>query len=88
MPFEPQDFPAPTRRRRLLVALLAVSTALTMGWLMIYRVGAPQRVPPPPPADAARCKTGQLDACVGGRALVISMPPPVSASAPAPGVQR
>ncbi len=73
-----QNYPAPTARRRLLVLLLAVATAMTIGWLMLYRPGGVKPSGPPLPADAARCQAGQQDGCVGGRALVIS--PPASAA--------
>ncbi len=75
-----ENYPAPTLRRRLLVALLAIATAVTIGWLMIYRVGGVEHKPPPPPPDAARCTSDQQDGCVGGRALVIA---PAPASSPA-----
>ncbi len=73
-----ENYPAPTTRRRLLVALLAVATAITIGWLMLVRPGSvkPQRVLPP---DAARCAAGQQVDCVGGLATVIA--PPLAASA-------
>lgn len=65
----------PSTRRRVLVALMAVATAITIGWLILYRPGAPPRKvlpPPPPPPDVARCAPGQQVGCVGGRAWVIA----------------
>lgn len=75
-----EGYLVPSTRRRLLVALLAVATAVTIGWLLLYRPGGvkPQRLPKP---DTAACQPGQQDACVGGRALVISVPPAASAAA-------
>jgi hypothetical protein len=73
----------PSTRRRLLVALLAVATAVTIGWLILYRPGAPPLKPPPPGPDAARCAPGQQVGCVGGLATVIA-PPPASAAASRP----
>jgi hypothetical protein len=65
------DFPAPTRRRRVLIALLAVGTAITVTLLMLYPPGGVKRRPPPPPPDAATCAPGQSTGCVGGMATVI-----------------
>ncbi len=73
-----EDYPAPTARRRLLVALLAVGTACTIAWLLIYRPGGVKRVAPPPPPDVARCAAGQQEGCVGGRAAVIVVPQPAT----------
>ncbi len=70
-----QNYPAPTVRRRVMVLLLAVATAVTIGWLMIYRVGGVKPPPPPPAPDAPRCAAGQQEDCVGGRAQVIALPP-------------
>ena len=74
------DFPATPLRRRLLIAGLAVATAVTLILMMLERVGAP---PLPQPPDAARCAEGQDRGCLGGRAEVILVPtgPAVPASA-------
>ena len=77
-----EDYPAPSARRRLLVLLLAMATAITIGWLMIYRVGGVKPAAPPPVPDAARCKPGQQEGCVGGRAAVIVLPPSAAAASP------
>ena len=69
-----EDYPAPTARRRLMLMVLAVAMAITIGWLLLYRPGGVKPTPPPPPADSARCQAGQQDGCVGGRALVITVP--------------
>ncbi len=80
-PPEHDKYLVPSTRRRLLVAVLAVAVAVTIGWLMLYRPGSvmPQRLPP---ADAAPCQPGQQDGCVGGRAMVISVPPAAASAAP------
>lgn len=67
-----------SRRRRVLIALLAVSTAVVVLWLMLQpqlramRAGAERRAAPPQP-----CAPGQTEGCVGGTMGVI-----VPASAP------
>jgi hypothetical protein len=65
------DFPALPRKRRLLIALIAVATAITVVLLMLYPPGGVKRKPPPPPPDAAACAPGQTSGCVGGIATVI-----------------
>lgn len=79
------DFPAMPLRRRLLIAGLAVVTAVTLILMMLERVGAPPLPRPPPVPDAARCTAEQTTGCVGGKADVILVPaqPPASASAAA-----
>jgi hypothetical protein len=62
-------------RRRLLVLVLAVSTAITVVWMLFERPGGPQWKGKPPRADAARCTPGQTRDCVGGQADVIVAPP-------------
>ena len=68
------DFPAMPLRRRLLIAGLAVATAVTLVLMMLERVGAPPLPRPPPVPDAARCAEGQDSGCLGGRAEVILLP--------------
>ncbi|MCU0921418.1 MAG: hypothetical protein MUF16_13975 [Burkholderiaceae bacterium] len=91
------DFPATPLRRRLLIAGLAVATAVTLILMMLERVGAPPLppppplpdaercpLPPPPPLpDAERCAEGQDRGCLGGRAEVILVPTLPPASVPA-----
>lgn len=61
-------------RRRMLVALLAVATAVTLIWMMLERIGAPEIVRAPGAAGPVRCAAGQLDGCLGGKADVIFVP--------------
>lgn len=79
------EFPATPWRRRLLIAALAVATAVTLILMMLERVGAPPLPRPPPVPDAARCAEGQDSGCLGGRAEVILVPagPPTPASSAA-----
>ncbi len=71
-------------RRRLLILLLAIATAVTIFWLLLYRPGGVKatrvRVLP------AVCAPGQTTGCIGGQSDVIVLPPQVAASAaPASG---
>ena len=76
-----------TLKRRVLVAVLAVVTAVTLILMMLERVGAPEIPRPPGVGGPARCAEGQLTGCVGGKADVIFVPAAASrsASAVAPG---
>ena len=69
-------------RRRVLIVVLAISTAITLMWMLSERPGGPQWKGKPPRADAPRCASGQTRDCVGGQADVIAVPP-VSGSASA-----
>ena len=77
------DFPATPLRRRLLIAGLAVATAVTLVLMMLERVGAPPLPRPPSPPDQAGCTLGQSTGCVGGKADVILVPAWPAASTPA-----
>jgi hypothetical protein len=61
-------------RRRVLILLLAVSTAITVALTLLYPPGGVQRkrAPAPRPAD---CSAGQDAGCVGGKADVIVVAP-------------
>jgi hypothetical protein len=73
-------------RRRLLILLLAVATALVIAWALLTRPG---HVPQPRP-NAPPCKQGQTLSCVGGQIDVIVVPrtepmsPAVGVAASAP----
>lgn len=58
-------------RRKLLILLLGVSTALSLIYMMLNRTGAP----PLKRAEVARCAPGQTTGCVGGAAQVITVAP-------------
>lgn len=75
-----QDYPRPSGRRRLLVALLAVSTAVTVMYLVLEKPGGP-KAPPRAAAGPAVCAAGQTSGCVGGLAQVLPAAPPATASA-------
>jgi len=70
-----------TRRRRMLIAVVAVATTATIGVAMLAPDIAYLR------AQLARlatgplpCSDGQIEACVGGRTAVIVMPSASAAS--------
>ena len=74
------DYLAPSWRKRALILLLAVSTALTIVYVLLIPPTPVPRVVPPPPPDVARCAPGQTQGCVGGTAGVIVVPRPASAA--------
>jgi len=84
---EDGDFPPVPLRRRLLIALLAVATAVTLFMMMLERIGAPEIPRPPPPAGPSVCAEGQLSGCLGGKAEVIVVPAPAAAPASAGSVR-
>jgi hypothetical protein len=76
-----------SRRRRVLVALLAAITAIGIVLLMLDPPGGVQRRRPPPSADVPACAPGQTAGCVGSRTQVLPGPAALGASAP-PGVRE
>jgi hypothetical protein len=77
------DYRPLPRRRRWLVAALAVATAVTLITMMLERIGAPEIARPPAAAGPARCAQGQVSGCLGGKADVIVVPAASAASAAA-----
>jgi len=82
--YEPEPFRPINRRRRALIAVLAVATAIFVVWA-ITRDLRPARNGTPQPADVAPCARGQTVGCVGSMTSVIAAPisPEAPASAPA-----
>ena len=76
------------RRRRLLIALLAVCTALVVLWLMLrprlqqMQAEAERRAAPPLP-----CAAGRSEGCIGGTTQLIVPATPRTAP-PAPAAAR
>ena len=68
------------RRRRVLIALLAVATAAFVVWAMTRKSGLVRNAALHP-ADVAACTKGQTAACVGSMTSVIVAPVPSAASA-------
>ncbi|MFY9512548.1 MAG: hypothetical protein WAQ05_16395 [Rubrivivax sp.] len=72
-----EHYPGLSRRRKLLLALLAVVTAVTVVLTLLNPPGGVQRVRKLP-ADAAACSGVQTRDCVGG---VVEVIVPAAASA-------
>jgi hypothetical protein len=88
-PPDPKLFPETpyrplTWRRRLLVLVLAIATAITVVMLLLDPPGGVKRTRPAA-AEPARCVEGQSTGCVGGKAEVIV---PVRPLAGAPAASR
>jgi hypothetical protein len=71
--FKVDDFRPVSRRRRLLIALLAVATAAFVAWAMTRRWGI-VRAAHPYGVDVEVCAKGQTEGCVGSMTAVISAP--------------
>ena len=65
-------------RRRLLLILLAVATAVTVFWLLLYRPGGVK-----PVRHVTPCVEDASTRCPGGKADVILLPSPVSSASSA-----
>lgn len=65
-------------RKKLLVVVLAVATAIGVLLMMIYRVGAPD-LPRHAPSGPQRCVGQQTADCIGGKVEVIAPAPAASA---------
>ena len=80
------DYRPTSARRKLLILLLAVATAVTLILTLLKRpAGAMDAVHISPKAgipDAARCDEGNSHQCVGGKADVIVVPPPANSPKP------
>lgn len=71
--YEPEPYRPINRRRRVLIALLALATAVFVTWA-ITRDLRPARKAAVPPADVAACTQGQTAGCVGSMTSVIAAP--------------
>lgn len=67
-------------RRRVLIVLLAIATAVTVVLMLLDPPGGVQRTRPVPAAQQP-CAPGQTENCVGGKADVI-VTTPASAARP------
>jgi hypothetical protein len=76
------DYRPLSGRRRVLIALLALATAVSVALTLLDPPGGVKRKRHLPP-DAAVCAPGQVNDCVGGKAQVIVVQPvPASRAAP------
>jgi len=76
---DPDAYPRPPLRRRLLTVLLAVAMMVFLVWAVTRKSGV-VREAARHPADVAVCAGGQTAGCVGGTAQVIALPPGAAAS--------
>lgn len=76
--YEPDPYRPINRRRRVLIAVLAVATAAFVVWAMTRKSGLVRNAALHP-ADVAACTAGQTTGCVGSMTSVIA-PPPASAA--------
>lgn len=72
-------FPRLPGRRRLMILLLAVATAITIVLTLIYPPGGVKRTRPGGPP---MCAQGMTEECVGGKAMVIVPAPAASPAKP------
>jgi len=82
--YEPEPFRPVNRRRRFLIALLAIATAAFVVWAMTRKSGMVEgevRKAALHPADVAACTQGQTVGCVGSMTSVIAAPAAAPASA-------
>ena len=73
------EYPALPRRRRVLVALLAVAMAVTIVWLLTHRPGDPKHdALQAAKASRAASAAAERASAVGGKADVLLLPAPAS----------
>jgi hypothetical protein len=68
------ELPALPLRRRILIIVLAIVTAVTIVLLLLERPGDPKRGLPRAAVEVPPCSAGQVRDCVGGKADVIVVP--------------
>ena len=86
--YEPEPFRPINRRRRFLIALLAIATAAFVVWAMTRKSGLVRNAALHP-ADVAACTKGQTAGCVGSMTSVIAAPAtPASAASAASAASR
>lgn len=79
----PDRFRPLNRRRRLLIVLLAVGTAVAGVTTLLSPPGGVKRPAPGHGPDAVRCGNGQTENCVGGTSAVLLPAAPAAPPAPA-----
>ena len=78
--YEPEPFRPINRRRRFLIALLAIATAAFVVWAMTRKSGLVRNAALHP-ADVAACAPGQTAGCVGSMTSVIAAPASAASAA-------
>ena len=78
--YEPEPYRPINRRRRFLIALLAIATAAFVVWAMTRKSGLVRNAALHP-ADVAACTKGQTAGCVGSMTSVIAAAAPSAVSA-------
>jgi hypothetical protein len=73
-PYEVEAYRPVSKRRRLLLVVLAVATGVSLLGYMRGRKGDIESQGPILPSDVAACKNGKTEGCVGGLAAVIAVP--------------
>lgn len=81
--YEPEPFRPINRRRRFLIALLAIATAAFVVWAMTRKSGLVRNAALHP-ADVAACSKGQTAGCVGSMTSVIAAPAATATAASKP----
>ena len=77
--YQVEDFRPTSKRRRVLIALLAVAMAAFLVWSVTRKSGVVKDAVLHP-ADVAVCSHGQMADCVGSMTAVIAEPPAAAAS--------
>lgn len=80
--YEPTPFRPINRRRRFLIALLAIATAAFVVWAMTRKSGLVRNAALHP-ADVAACTKGQTAGCVGSMTSIIALPAAAGSAAAA-----
>ena len=78
--FQIEKFRPTSRRRRVLIVLMALVMGVAVMWSMTRKWGLVRSVLQHP-ADVAACTDGQTSGCVGSKTQVLALPPPAPAAA-------
>jgi hypothetical protein len=79
MAFEPDPYRPVSRKRRLLIVVLAVATAAFVVYSMTRKSGVVRNAVLHP-ADVPACTSGQTEGCVGSMTAIIALPASPAAS--------
>ena len=79
-PYAVERYRPTSMRRRVLIVLLALATAVSLLLYMVGRRGDIIRGNETWLVDVPTCKNGKTEGCVGGTVTVIALPPPAAAA--------